>query len=68
MYKDREGNQFLIYPKNNEWHINQNKKQMKDSFVSFQEAELLLKRKYEARLVRDEEFVEFLMNEVKKGN
>ncbi len=68
MYKDREGNQFLIYPKNDEWLINQNKKPMKHSFVTFQEAELLLKRTYEAWLIRDEEFVEFLMKEVKKSN
>ncbi len=68
MYKDREGNQFLIYPKAEKWHINRNKKLMDQSFISFQEAELLLKRKYEAWLVRDEDFVEYLMNEVKKNS
>lgn len=35
-------------------------------FTSFEEAEKYLKRMYEAYLVRDEVFVEYLMNGVKK--
>lgn len=65
MYKNREQILFFIYSKNAEWFIDQNKKTIKNTFTNFQEAEVFLKRSFEAWLVRDEEFVEYLMNEVK---
>ncbi|HWL25273.1 MAG TPA: oligoribonuclease [Ureibacillus sp.] len=65
MYRNREQDRFFIYPKNNKWQIDLNKKTMKETFTSFNEAEIFLKRSYEAWLVRDEEFVDYLMNEVK---
>ncbi|CAM5219215.1 Oligoribonuclease NrnB/cAMP/cGMP phosphodiesterase (DHH superfamily) OS=Ureibacillus acetophenoni OX=614649 GN=SAMN05877842_108131 PE=4 SV=1 [Ureibacillus acetophenoni] len=66
MYKNREQDLFFIYLKNSEWFIEHNKKVMKQKFKSFQEAEVHLKRNFGAWLVRDEEFVEFLMNKVKR--
>ena len=39
---------------------------MEQSFTTFEEAEQILKRSYEAWLVRDDQFVEYLMNEARK--
>lgn len=67
LYKNRRGDVFLLYPTNDQsWKIEKNKAVMEQTFTSFEEAEQFLKRNYEAWLVRDDHFVEYLMNEVKR--
>lgn len=67
MYKNRNDDIFLLYAKKEErWKIEKNKVALEQSFTSFEEAEHFLKRKFEAWLVRDDIFVEYLMNEVNK--
>lgn len=67
MYKSRNEDLFFIHPKDDNWIIEHNKVILKKVFKSYLEAEIYLKRTYEAWLVRDEEFVEYLMNEVRKA-
>lgn len=66
LYQNRRDDLFFLYQKNGKWHIKQNKKKLSDSFISFAEGEKFLKRNFEAWLVKDEFFVEYLINEVKK--
>ncbi|KGR79245.1 DHH family phosphoesterase [Ureibacillus manganicus] len=67
MYKSRSNDLFFVYPKDEKWIIEHNKVILKEVFESYLEAEIFLKRTFEARLVRDEEFVEYLMKEVRKS-
>lgn len=68
LYKNRREDVFLLYQSNNQnWIIEKNKTLLEQAFTSFEECEQFLKRKYEAWLVRDDQFVEYLMNEVKKA-
>jgi uncharacterized protein len=67
LYKSRMDDVFLLYPIDEEtWAIEQNYFKREERFESFEEGERFLKRTYEAWLVRDEAFVHFLMEEVKK--
>lgn len=67
LYKDRNDTIFLLYQKNErEWGIEKNKKQLNQLFTSFEEGEKFLKREFEAWLVRDDLFVEYLLNQVKE--
>ena len=66
LYKNRREDVFLLYPTNQSWKIEKNKAVMEQTFTGFEEAEQFLKRNYEAWLVRDDHFVEYLMNEVKR--
>ena len=43
-----------------------NKIELEETFTSFEDGERFLKRNYEAALVRDDLFVDYLMSEVKK--
>ncbi|MBW8348777.1 oligoribonuclease [Bacillus sp. IITD106] len=66
LYKNRMEEIFLIYPLNEcDWAIDQYKTKMNETFSSFDEAETFLKRNYGAWLVRDDTFVNYLMEEVK---
>lgn len=67
LYKNRTEDIFIIYPKSdNLWAVEKNKKVIEKTFSSFDEVERYLKRKFQVWLVRDDIFVEYLMNEVKK--
>ncbi|CAM4078690.1 DHH family phosphoesterase [Lederbergia lenta] len=67
LYKNKKESIFLIYPVNEyEWAIDKNKTKMDLTFTSFDEAEGHLKRNDTAWLVRDEVFVNYLMDEIKK--
>lgn len=67
LYKNQKGEEFLLYQKNDqEWIIEKNKSELEQSFVSFDEGERFLKRNFAAWLVRDEQFVAYLMKEVKR--
>ncbi|WP_106497908.1 DHH family phosphoesterase [Lentibacillus sp. Marseille-P4043] len=68
LYNSRSDDLFLLYPKNNhEWMIERNKVNVKETFTSFVEGEKFLKRNYEVWLARDDVFVHYLMEEVRKG-
>lgn len=67
LYKNRNDDVFLLYSNNNEyWVIEKNKTILEETFKNFNEGERFLKRNYEAWLVRDDLFVEYLMGEVRK--
>ncbi|WP_421662910.1 DHH family phosphoesterase [Lysinibacillus telephonicus] len=67
LYKNRNEDIFLIYLKSDEhWVIEKNKIALEQTFTSFEQAERFLKRNFEAWLVRDDVFVEYLMNEIEK--
>lgn len=66
MYADRDENIYFIALHEKEWKIEKDKKLMNKSFSTFEEAEKYLKRTYEASLVRDEIFVEYLMNKFRE--
>ncbi|QPQ29957.1 DHH family phosphoesterase [Lysinibacillus sp. JNUCC 51] len=67
MYKNLKGEIFLLYSKSDfDWVIEKNKLPLDQIFTSFYEAEWFLKRNYQAWLVKDELFVDYLMEEAKK--
>nr|WP_285853362.1 oligoribonuclease [Sporosarcina luteola] len=66
LYKNRMDDSFFLYPENDQtWAIKQNNIKLEQTFTSFEEAERFLKRKYEAWLVRDDAFVDYLMEQVR---
>jgi uncharacterized protein len=68
LYKNRMDDIFFLSPvKDGEWMIERNKEELEQTFSSFEEAEKFIKRYYEAWLEKDETFVNYLMDEVKKG-
>ncbi|WP_156288583.1 DHH family phosphoesterase [Oceanobacillus salinisoli] len=67
LYQTRSDDIFLIYPKDEDhWFIQKNEEKMEHTFSHFQNAEIFLKRNYQAWLARDEVFVKYLMNQVKE--
>ncbi|MBM7608134.1 oligoribonuclease NrnB/cAMP/cGMP phosphodiesterase (DHH superfamily) [Lysinibacillus composti] len=68
LYQNRRDETFLIVPKKEEWIIIQNNEKIKQTFSNFADGERYLKRNHEAWLVRDEVFVQYLMNEVRKAS
>ena len=66
-YKNRNNETFILYSKNDQdWILEKDKMELEQTFTSFEEGERFLKRNYEAALVRDDLFVDYLMSEVKK--
>lgn len=66
-YMNRNNDTFILYSKNSQdWILEKNKIELEQTFTSFEDGERFLKRNYEAALVRDELFVDYLMSEVKK--
>ncbi|QCR33821.1 DHH family phosphoesterase [Lysinibacillus sp. SGAir0095] len=66
LYKNRKDDILFIYPKKDLWIIEKNKKVLDQNFSQFEDAENFIKRKYEAWLVKDDLFVDYLIQEVKK--
>jgi len=67
LYINRKEDMFLLFLMNDsEWLIEKNKIKLEQSFSSFAEGEIFLKRNFSAWLVRDELFVEYLMKEVRR--
>lgn len=67
LYKNRMEESFFIYPENDEvWVIQQNNKKLEQTFASFEDGERFLKRNYEAWLVRDDAFVNYLMEQIQR--
>ncbi|MFC7687307.1 DHH family phosphoesterase [Ureibacillus sp. GCM10028918] len=66
LYKNRKDDTLFLYPKGDNWIVEQNKKVLEQPFPNFKEAEIFIKRNFEAWLVRDDLFVEYLIQEVNK--
>lgn len=64
LYHGSKNDTYLLYPKGSEWRIDHNDKVLEIQFKSFDEGERYLKRTHAAWLVRDDEFVEYLMKRV----
>ncbi|MGM0852758.1 MAG: DHH family phosphoesterase [Bacillota bacterium] len=68
MYRNRRDEIYFIHPlENGAWVIEKNKTIIEQTHPSFEEAEKLLKRKYSAWLIKDDDFVRNLIEEVKKA-
>lgn len=67
LYRNHSDDRFLIRPSNqSEWAIDKNKRKLDKTFTSFADAEKFLKRTEAAWLVRDDQFVNYLIDEIKK--
>ncbi|MFN7250154.1 MAG: DHH family phosphoesterase [Anaerobacillus sp.] len=65
LYENRDDDQFFVYSTEDElWIVELNGLLLEEEFSSFQEAENFIKRHYSAWLVRDEVFVQFMMENV----
>lgn len=68
LYKNRMEDSFFLYPENDQvWALKQNNIKLEQTFTSFEEAERFLKRNYEAWLVRDDAFVNYLMEQIRSN-
>ncbi|WP_417900263.1 oligoribonuclease [Bacillus haimaensis] len=57
---------FLIPRENGSWEIENNEQLLGKSFLSFQDAEKYIKRNFAAWLVKDEEYVTFLVENIRR--
>ncbi|MCA1319514.1 oligoribonuclease [Bacillus tianshenii] len=57
---------FLIPRENGSWEIENNEQLLDKSFQTFQEAETYIKRNFAAWLVKDEEYVTFLVENIRR--
>lgn len=66
LYKSRREDYFLLKQVNDdEWAIQKGQKRLEQTYANFQEGESYLKRNYEVWLVKDDDFVQYLMKQVK---
>lgn len=68
IYKTKSDDILFIRHVEDNWVIEKDGVKLEWQFPSFQEAEMFLKRKYEAWLAKDEVFVQYLMNQVNKNH
>lgn len=67
-YKNQHDELFILYLKDEiDWVIEKDKTPLAHTFPSFHEAEWFLKRNFQAWLVRDDVFVDYLMQEANKA-
>jgi oligoribonuclease NrnB/cAMP/cGMP phosphodiesterase (DHH superfamily) len=67
LYENRMEETFFLYPVNeNEWAVDYNEEKMEETFDTFEKGECFLKRNFEVWLARDEVFVTFLIDCIKK--
>lgn len=66
LYKNRKNDILFIFPKKELWIVEKNNTEVKQSFSNFEAAESFVKRNFEAALVKDDLFVDYLIQEVKK--
>lgn len=67
LYKNRTGDIFLLSPSNDDkWLIEHNNIRLEKAFTSFDEGEKFLKRNYAAWLVKDDIFVDYLLDHFNK--
>ncbi len=64
LYHGNKNDAYLLYPKGSEWRIDHNGETIDARFKSFDEGDHYLKRTHAAWLVKDDEFVEYLMKQV----
>jgi uncharacterized protein len=68
LYKNRREELFLLYEVNeHEWAIDQKRNRLEQSFENFEDGESYLKRNYEVWLVKDDDFVQYLMKELREN-
>lgn len=66
LYRNHKDDRFLLRPEGeSEWVIDKNRFKIEKSFPSFAEGEKYLKRTEAAWLVRDDQFVNYLIDEIK---
>ncbi|MEC1374958.1 DHH family phosphoesterase [Heyndrickxia oleronia] len=65
MYRNHKADIFFLYKENEQWVIEKNKRKTEHAFTSFEDAEKHLKRSEAAWLVKDDEFVNYLLGEVR---
>lgn len=66
LYKSRREDYFLLHQVNDhEWAIQKGQKRLEQTYANFEEGESYLKRNYEVWLVKDDDFVQYLMKQVK---
>lgn len=65
LYSSKTESIFLLYQENETWHLEENQQKTSHVFSSFQEGENYLKRNYEAWLVRDDQYVHYLIDKIK---
>ena len=66
LYRNRKDEILFIYPQKDLWIVEKNRRVVNHRFSNFEEAEIFIKRNFEASLVRDDLFVDYLIQEVKK--
>jgi oligoribonuclease NrnB/cAMP/cGMP phosphodiesterase (DHH superfamily) len=67
LYDSKEkGNLFLLPKEGGTWQVENKEKLMEKTFSSFQEAETFVKRSFAAWLVKDEEYVNFLVENIRR--
>ena len=67
-YKNQHDELFILYSKDDiDWVIEKDKTPLAYTFPSFHEAEWFLKRNFQAWLVRDDVFVDYLIQEANKA-
>jgi uncharacterized protein len=68
LYKSRREDHFLLYPVNDhEWAIQKGHERLEQTYANFDEGESYLKRNHEVWLVKDDDFVQYLMKQVKNN-
>ncbi|MDF2790556.1 MAG: oligoribonuclease [Neobacillus sp.] len=66
LYKSRREDYFLLHQVNaHEWAIHKGQKRLEQTYANFEDGESYLKRNYEVWLVKDDDFVQYIMKQVK---
>lgn len=67
LYENREEERFFLFSADGAWHIDRDGETLADAFPTFAAGERHLKREHAAWLVRDEAYIEFLLDEEKRS-
>mgnify|MGYP001051359997 CR=1 FL=1 len=66
LYKSRREDYSLLHQINDhEWAIQKGQKHLEQTYANFEDGESYLKRNYEVWLVKDDDFVQYIMKQVK---